>query len=102
MAYVPLDRISTCEQVLPTIAAVLRVKESGDTDLDRVTLVSNAVRATNLLLVLDNFEHVIAASTDLAQVVAGTESGVQVLVTSREALRISGEHLLRPCSGHHD
>jgi len=93
VAYVALDRISRAEQVLPAIADTLRVKESSETDL--VTQVGRALRAMPLLLVLDNFEHVVAAAPDLGRLVAAVGPGVQVLVTSREALRVHGEHLHR-------
>jgi predicted ATPase/DNA-binding SARP family transcriptional activator len=46
-----------------------------------------------LLLVLDNFEHVLAAAPFVSALVAATDR-VKVLVTSRAALRASGEHEL--------
>ena len=42
---------------------------------------------------LDNFEHVTAAATTVVQLL-GDCPGLQLLVTSREALHVSGEHLL--------
>ena len=44
-----------------------------------------------LLVVLDNFEQVVEAATDLAGLIAACPR-LAVLVTSRETLRISGEH----------
>lgn len=49
------------------------------------------LRSKQMLLVLDNFEHVTAAAPDIAQLLAGCPS-VTALVTSRGALRVSGEH----------
>jgi predicted ATPase len=55
------------------------------------------------LLVLDNFEHLMDAAADIAALTR--EAGdVQVLVTSREALRVRGEHVYRvsPLATHDD
>jgi predicted ATPase len=52
-------------------------------------------RDKKMLLVLDNCEHVIDAAAALAVGVVAGASGVQVLATSREPLRIEGEHVHR-------
>ena len=67
--------------VLPTIAQALGVKD----DLGRHL----AGRTT--LLMLDNFEHVLGASGDVSELLAGAPE-VRALVTSRAPLRIDGEH----------
>src|SRR6185436_7843604 len=51
----------------------------------------NTLKHKNLLLLIDNFEHVIDASPQLVQLL-GNAPQVKALVTSREALHISGEH----------
>ena len=56
-----------------------------------MTQVISTLKQKNLLFVIDNFEHVIDASPQLVQLL-GNAPQVKVLVTSREALRISGEH----------
>jgi predicted ATPase/transcriptional regulator with XRE-family HTH domain len=47
---------------------------------------------TPWLLLLDSFEHVLAAAEDLADLLAGCPA-LKVLVTSRTRLRLRGEHL---------
>ena len=46
-----------------------------------------------LLLVLDNCEHVIDSAATLAERVVGETPQTHVLTTSREALRVEGEHI---------
>ena len=57
-----------------------------------------AVKNNRMLLLLDNCEHVIDAAADLAEALLGGTSGVNILATSRERLRVSGEgqYRLRP------
>lgn len=51
-----------------------------------------AVRQRRLLLILDNCEHVIKASADLADALLRAGRHLQILASSREALRVPGEH----------
>ena len=54
-----------------------------------------ALRGRQMLLVLDNCEHVIEAAAALAVEVLHHAPGVQILATSREPLRAEGEHVHR-------
>jgi predicted ATPase len=47
-----------------------------------------------LVLVLDNCEHVLAGAAALVARLLGACPGLRVLATSREVLRLSGEHVL--------
>jgi predicted ATPase/DNA-binding CsgD family transcriptional regulator len=60
---------------------------------DQVTaeLLVQALHDRHLLLLLDNFEHVVDAATDVTALVAALPN-LKVLVTSREPLRVSWEH----------
>ena len=49
------------------------------------------LRGKSALVLLDNFEHVIGAATDVSGLLASAQD-VTVLVTSREPLRLAGEH----------
>jgi predicted ATPase/DNA-binding SARP family transcriptional activator len=77
--------------LVPTTAAQALgvLATSGDTiaeDLGR------HLRDRDLLLVLDNFEHVLAAAPLLADI-AAAGAGVKMLVTSRAPLRLSAERI---------
>ncbi len=88
-----LAPVTEPELVTRTAAAALRVSEvPGRPMLD--TLV-DAVRDRDLLLILDNAEHVLGAVAELADAVIGACPRVCLLVTSREPLGISGEHVFR-------
>jgi predicted ATPase len=49
------------------------------------------LRSRSLLLLLDNFEHVVTAAPLVAELLAKSR-GLRVLVTSRAPLRLCGEH----------
>ena len=51
------------------------------------------LRTLRILLVLDNCEHVIDASATLAELIFKAAPGTHILATSREALRVEGEHV---------
>ena len=88
---VPLDEVSSADQVVSSIASALGVPESpGQSLLD---LVINYLRPRKMLLILDNFEQVVAAAGVLGQFIAETDH-VMLLVTSRERLRLSGERVV--------
>jgi predicted ATPase/DNA-binding winged helix-turn-helix (wHTH) protein len=57
--------------------------------------VARAIGAQKLLLVLDNCEHVIDAAAKLAETVVRMCSRTTILATSREILKIEGEHVYR-------
>jgi predicted ATPase/class 3 adenylate cyclase len=71
-----------------TIAQVLGVRDMGGrTMLDGLR---EHLRAKRLLLILDNFEQVLAAAPVVADLLAASP-GLRVLATSREPLRVRGE-----------
>jgi predicted ATPase len=71
-----------------TVAQALGVQESQGTQLKDTLLVF--LRGRNILLVLDNFEHLLAASSFVLELL-GSCPRVTILVTSRASLRITGE-----------
>jgi predicted ATPase/class 3 adenylate cyclase/DNA-binding CsgD family transcriptional regulator len=90
---VELGPLAEPELVTRTAAAVLGVREApGRTMLD--TLI-DAVDDRDLLMILDNAEHVLDAVAELAAAVIRSCPRARVLVTSREPLSASGEHVFR-------
>ena len=73
--------------VASTIAQRLGVGSSADP----LPALMAILASQHGLLVLDNFEQVVEAAPVIAQVLAGAPH-LTVLVTSREPLRIGGEH----------
>ncbi len=89
--FVPLASLGSPELVLPAIARTLGIGESHQGEFLRD--LTEQLASTELLLVLDNSEHVLAAGTDLVPLLAGCPA-LKLLVTSRAALHVSGEHEL--------
>lgn len=75
--------------VLPAIAVSLGLRPGAEPDL--ITRMAGQVGEGRVLLVLDNFEHLLDAACDLTDLL-GACAGVRALVTSRVPLRLSGEH----------
>jgi non-specific serine/threonine protein kinase len=75
------------------VATALGVKEQVGRPLQE-TLVDH-LRSLKALLVLDNAEHLLVASAQLAETMLQHCPQVRVLVTSRERLGIAGEHTYR-------
>ncbi|MGH3188036.1 MAG: LuxR C-terminal-related transcriptional regulator [Streptosporangiaceae bacterium] len=88
-----LAPVAEPELVTGAVAAALRVSEAaGRPMLD--TLIG-AIGDRDLLLILDNAEQVLGAVAELADAVIRSCPRVCLLVTSREPLGISGEHVFR-------
>jgi len=86
--FIPLAPLGDPGLVLATIAQTLGVAErAGQPMRDRLAA---DLREKDLLLVLDNFEHVLGAAPQLAELL-GAAPRLTLLVTSRVALRLSGE-----------
>jgi predicted ATPase/class 3 adenylate cyclase len=59
-----------------------------------VESIVDSLAGRDALVVLDNCEHVLAEARDLVRVVRRSCRDVRFLITSREALGVSGEHLI--------
>ncbi|MGH2614507.1 MAG: LuxR C-terminal-related transcriptional regulator [Thermomicrobiales bacterium] len=89
--FVPLEAVADPDLVPGAIAQALGVTAFGGRPVGAALL--EAVRNREHVLVLDNFEHLLAAAAHVADLLAAGP-GLQILVTSREALRLRGEHVL--------
>ncbi|HSK27855.1 MAG TPA: BTAD domain-containing putative transcriptional regulator [Jiangellales bacterium] len=93
---VELAPVSRPEDVASTMAAALRVGTSAMSGLggprsDPIAVLLAALSGRDLLLVLDNAEHVVDAAADLVQRVLSAAPAVRLLVTSREQLGLPEE-----------
>lgn len=89
VCYVDLTSTQRAEDVAPAIAQVVGVSDPHETPLHEAV----AARGS-LLLVLDNFEHVIDAAGIIPPLLDHAPD-LRVLVTSREPLKLYGEQLFR-------
>jgi predicted ATPase/class 3 adenylate cyclase/DNA-binding CsgD family transcriptional regulator len=87
--FVNLAPLSNPELVVPTIAQTLGLKEAAGQPL--LDSVSAWLREKELLLLLDNFEQVAEAALEVSALLARCPQ-LNVLVTSRAVLHLSGEH----------
>jgi predicted ATPase/class 3 adenylate cyclase len=76
-----------------TVAVVLGLRESPARPL--VDLVIDYLRAKQLLLILDNCEHLIDACARLTDQLLRSCPGLKIIASSREALGINGETIYR-------
>ena len=95
-AFVPLAAVATPDLVAPAIANALGFDFYGTSD--PASQLRDYLRDKSLLLVLDNFEHLIAGpadgagqSADLLVDIVQHSPGVKLIVTSRERLNLQGE-----------
>lgn len=85
---VELAPIGDPSMVPNAIADVLRVDQSGEAPLGAI--IQHFLQPRRLLLVLDNFEHLLEAAPLVGELVSSA-ARISVLVTSRERLNVYGE-----------
>jgi predicted ATPase/tRNA A-37 threonylcarbamoyl transferase component Bud32 len=88
-SFVSLAALSDPGLVCSEIARGLGIAERPD--VPAVDGLASFLRCRRLLLVLDNFEHVVLAAPAVARLLADC-AGLQLLVTSRVPLKVAGEH----------
>jgi predicted ATPase/class 3 adenylate cyclase len=88
--FVDLSSIRDSGSVLTAIAHAIGLSDTPDESL--LDELKARLREQRVLLILDNFEHVIAAAPTAMELLLECP-GLKLLVTSREALHVRGEHL---------
>ncbi|HUS15165.1 MAG TPA: LuxR C-terminal-related transcriptional regulator [Chloroflexia bacterium] len=87
--FCPLAAVSDADLIVPTINQALGLRDtSGSAPL---SVLKDYLRDRHLLLVLDNFEHLVAAAPLIADLL-GACPRLAVLTTSRAPLRVRGEY----------
>lgn len=94
VAFVSLADVPDAEGVLPAVARTLGLAEGGG---DVTAQLRAFLAPRRMLLILDNFEHLLDAAADVTALLRHAPQ-VRALVTSRAPLHVSGErlHALEP------
>src|SRR5271156_137463 len=101
---VELGSLSDADLVPSAVAGVLRLGLASNNIVP--DSVAHVIGDRKLLLVLDNCEHLIGATANLAETLVVLCPNITILVTSREILRIQGDCVYRvspldvPSAGH--
>jgi predicted ATPase/DNA-binding winged helix-turn-helix (wHTH) protein len=80
--------------LVPSMVANVLGLKLGEDEISRDS-VARAIGGQKLLLVFDNCEHVIDAAARLAEAILRLCPATSIVATSREVLRIEGEHVYR-------
>jgi predicted ATPase/uncharacterized protein HemY len=88
--FVPLDALGDASLLTSSLLSHFGLTQQGKAEpLDQLT---NFIASKNILLVLDNFEHLLDGSS-LLSTLLNTCQNLKILVTSRERLHLEEEHL---------
>lgn len=88
VAFVPLDAVRDAAAVLPAVGSALGI--ALDAAVPPAESLGRALRDRDLVLVLDNMEHVVACAPDVTALLQASPR-LTVLATSRAPLRVRGE-----------
>jgi predicted ATPase len=90
VTFVPLASVRDPDLVMVTIARAVGLQSTDETT---PVALRGFLQSRTMLLILDNFEHLLNARSALAGLLSAAP-GITMLVTSRALLRISGEHVM--------
>ncbi len=89
--FVSLASIQDPSMVMVAVAAALGLNEFDGSSIEDI--VASSLRTSNVLLVVDNFEHVMDAAPALTRMLSRCPQ-LKAMVTSRSLLRVEGEHAI--------
>src|SRR5712691_7860660 len=92
--FVDLSTVSDKEQVIGAIASAIRLDPQL---VDPKAALLNFLRHRRVLIILDSCEHLIEKTAEIAGYIFQNTPDIYILATSREALHVPGEHVLRLC-----
>ncbi len=90
--FMPLAGTASAESIVQVIADACALSDYGGADLREQLL--EHLRDQDLLLVLDNFEHLLSGASVVSDILA-VAPDIQVVVTSRERLNLYGEYVVQ-------
>lgn len=91
VAHIPLASLNTTDQVVSAAAEALNFTFQSEAD-SKIQLI-NYLQERQVLLILDNFEHLLSSTPLLTELLSNTKQ-LKLLVTSREQLNFRWEWLL--------
>ena len=91
--FVDLAPLAAAGQVAEMVSSIFPAAESGPSSATEAVLTS--LRQKQLLLILDNCEHVLQGVTELVPAILKNCKDITMLVTSRETLSVHGEFAWR-------
>jgi predicted ATPase len=90
VAFALLETVASPDRVVTALARALGVRDTGDEPLEDKVIA--AVDESDVLLVVDNMEHLLEAADLLVRLITRTPR-LQLLVTSRSPLRVRAERV---------
>ena len=90
--FVDLSPLTEAIRVAGAVAQVLKLREEVDKDLSDI--VNVYISDKQVLLVLDNCEHLLSSCAEFVDMLLSSCSEIRVLATSREALNVQGERVM--------
>src|ERR1700730_1831381 len=92
--FVDLSTVDDQEHLIGAIASAVGL---GPQLVDPKQALLNFLRPRRVLIILDSCEHLIEKVAEIADHIFQNSPGIHILATSREALHVPGEHVLRLC-----